>query len=86
MAAYFRRHPAAAANAADVDAFLEEHGGTSKRAKRASYRESVLLEHARHARKGSAYILSVPRQVREVMVRRAQILRGDWATQFIQIL
>lgn len=56
-----------------------------KEQRRRSYIQSVHNEHAKHARLGSPYTISVIQQVREVFRRRVQILRGDWAAQVIQL-
>lgn len=56
-----------------------------KELKRRSYIQSVHNEHAKHARLGSPYTISVMQQVREVIRRRIQILRGDWNAQVIQL-
>ena len=48
---------------------------------RQSYIKSAHAEHAKHARLASPYTISIAAQVREVMIRRVQILRGNWAAQ-----
>ena len=44
------------------------------------YRQSAYMEHAKHTRKESPYLISVPMQVRALMLRRVQILKGDKLT------
>lgn len=57
----------------------------SKRAHRASYIQSAQAEHGKHSRRESPYVISLGAQVREVVKRRVQILKGDWAAQVIQL-
>ncbi|RXW18211.1 hypothetical protein EST38_g7644 [Candolleomyces aberdarensis] len=49
-----------------------------------SYRESAHQEKARHTRRKSAYVISIPMQVRIVMLRRIQIMRGSFLSQALQ--
>lgn len=74
-------------NVASNPASLSEVGGLDEKSKRTShYIQSARAERAKHTRPGSAYTISVPMQVRAVMLRRVQIMRGDWTAQAIQIL
>ncbi|KIY47285.1 pleiotropic drug resistance ABC transporter [Fistulina hepatica ATCC 64428] len=59
----------------DVRAHMAEAGSQGKGVN--AYRHSARIEHARHTRVTSPYLLSVPMQARAVMVRRVQILRGN---------
>ncbi|KAI5121205.1 hypothetical protein M0805_006006 [Coniferiporia weirii] len=59
---------------------------SEKEEKRKSYMQSARAEHAKHSRQASPYTISIPAQIREVVVRRVQILRGDWNAQVIQIV
>lgn len=56
-----------------------------KKDKQRSYIQSVYNERAKHTRVGSPYTISILRQIREVIVRRVQILRGDLTAQIIQL-
>ncbi|KAH8118882.1 ABC-2 type transporter-domain-containing protein [Phellopilus nigrolimitatus] len=56
---------------------------STKEEKRRSYIESAQAERARHTRAGSPFTISVAMQVQEAMVRRVQILKGDWTAQVI---
>jgi ATP-binding cassette subfamily G (WHITE) protein 2 (SNQ2) len=49
-----------------------------------AYKDNALAEHARHVRKEGPYMVSIPMQVRAVMVRRVQIMKGDFTVQGIQ--
>lgn len=57
-----------------------------KEEKRKSYIQSARAEHGKHTHLSSPYTLSMPMQVKEVIVRRVQILRGDWSTQLAFLL
>lgn len=52
-----------------------------KEEKRKSYIQSAHAEHGKHTRLASPYTISTGMQVKEVIARRVQILRGDWASQ-----
>ncbi|KAI0693726.1 pleiotropic drug resistance ABC transporter [Cytidiella melzeri] len=81
FARYFKAHVLAAENREDMQNFYDEHAAKPEKA--ASYRRSVLLEHAKHVRKGSPFIVSLPMQARALMLRRYQILKGQWQTVLI---
>ena len=51
-----------------------------------SYSQQAKAEHAKTARRGSPYIVSIPMQTRAVIVRRFQILKGSIGAQAAQIL
>lgn len=50
------------------------------------YKESAQAERAKHTRELSPYTISIPMQVRAVMKRRVQIIRGDMTAQIIQLM
>lgn len=52
---------------------------------KSAYDASATSEHAQHAPGSQSYALSIPMQVRVVMRRRWKILKGDWATQAVQV-
>ena len=81
---YYFKSDIAAENRADMDSYLDEHVG--KDHKRRSYRESVIKAHAQHTRRKSPYITSIPMQVRALMIRRAQILKGGFLAPLIQMM
>jgi hypothetical protein len=61
FAEYFRNHQLGEENREDMRNFYSEHVGKSEKV--ASYRKSVLLEHAQHVRNGSPFTVSLPMQV-----------------------
>lgn len=74
----FKRSAIYQLNKEDMDKYEAEFVGNS--ARKSSYRESAYLEHAKHTRKESAYLVSVPMQARALMRRRIQIWKGDKLT------
>jgi hypothetical protein len=72
------------ANRMDMDAYFKECVGHPERA--LAYKQSALAEHATTQRKGSPYTISIPMQARAVMLRRLQILRGNFITQLIVLM
>ncbi|KAI9428628.1 pleiotropic drug resistance ABC transporter [Lactarius indigo] len=75
---------ASVANRMDMDAYFKEFVGHPERA--LTYEQSAMAEHATTQRKESPYTISVPMQVRAVVLRRLQILRGHFATQLIILI
>jgi ATP-binding cassette subfamily G (WHITE) protein 2 (SNQ2) len=84
FAAHFQRSPFALANEDDIASYRSEFVGQPKRAH--TYIESVRAEHAEHTSKKSAYTISIPMQIRAVMIRQVQILYGNMMAQALQIL
>jgi ATP-binding cassette subfamily G (WHITE) protein 2 (SNQ2) len=68
----------------DMDAYFKECVGHPERA--LAYQQSAIAEHATTQRKGSPYTISIPMQARAVMLRRLQILRGNFTTQLIVLM
>ncbi|KZP27013.1 pleiotropic drug resistance ABC transporter [Athelia psychrophila] len=83
FARYFMQSQLAKENRADMAAYEAEFVGQSARA--LAYRASVRAEHAEHTRGTSAYTISLPMQVRAVMVRRAQVIWGNVTAQVLQL-
>ncbi|OCB87187.1 hypothetical protein A7U60_g5703 [Sanghuangporus baumii] len=54
-----------------------------KELKRKSYIESAQAERSKHMNPESPFTISIYDQIWEVMIRRAQIVRGDWQSQTI---
>jgi ATP-binding cassette subfamily G (WHITE) protein 2 (SNQ2) len=50
-----------------------------------AYRQSAVMEHADTAPKSHSYTISIPMQIRAVMVRRVQIIKGDWGTVAVNL-
>ncbi|KAI8989100.1 pleiotropic drug resistance ABC transporter [Trametes punicea] len=80
---YFRRSPIARQNEEDIAAYRAEAVGKPERV--TAYKQSAKAEYARHTRKRSPYIVSIPMQARALMRRRVQIIRGGVAVQVIQL-
>ncbi|KAI0089451.1 pleiotropic drug resistance ABC transporter [Irpex rosettiformis] len=78
FAEHFKKHPLAQQNKEDMALYHSEYVESST--KESEYRRSAMMEHAKHARKGSPYVVSLPMQARALMVRRWQILMGRWET------
>ncbi|KAF8624325.1 hypothetical protein AX17_007154 [Amanita inopinata Kibby_2008] len=81
--AYYRHSDTGKWNHDDLGAYKRDFVYHRERAE--YYKESVVAEHARHARLASPYTISIPMQVRIVMLRRVQILKGSWVAQALQI-
>ncbi|KAH7099818.1 pleiotropic drug resistance ABC transporter [Auriculariales sp. MPI-PUGE-AT-0066] len=62
-------------NRVELDEYERDHVGKTEIAQ--AYKESAHEEHAKTARNKSPYMISVPMQVRAVMKRRVQIIRGQ---------
>ena len=67
-----------------MDDYSKEFVGHPERA--LAYKQSATEEHATTQRRGSPYTISIPMQARAVMLRRLQILRGNFTTQLIVIM
>jgi len=80
----FLENDIAAINQQDMDSYRKDFVGKDDLVK--SYSQQAREEHAKTARKGSPYIVSVPMQTRAVIVRRFQILKGDITPHAAQIL
>ncbi|KAF8841352.1 pleiotropic drug resistance ABC transporter [Paxillus ammoniavirescens] len=83
MASYFKKSTLGQLNRSSLDSYLGLY--VNKPELKKAYDVSAVSEHARHAPNSHAYTLSVPMQVRAVMRRRWQILKGDWVTQVVQL-
>jgi ATP-binding cassette subfamily G (WHITE) protein 2 (SNQ2) len=79
--AYWKRSELSALNRSDMDSYKERYVGHRDRMD--AYKESAVAEHAKTARRKSAYVISLPMQVMAVMKRRVRIIRGGWGTQVI---
>ncbi|KAI9464144.1 ABC-2 type transporter-domain-containing protein [Lactarius psammicola] len=84
FASAFLASGASVANRVDMDTYYKEFVGHPERA--LAYKQSAMAEHATTQRKGSPYTISIPMQVRAVMLRRLQILRGHIATELIILI
>lgn len=84
FADYYKASSASVANQEDMESYKAEHVGNQKKAD--DYIRGVRAERANHTREESSYTISVPMQVRAVMLRRVQIILGSKAAQVTQFL
>lgn len=82
--AHYQKSDIKQQNREDMAAYREEFVGQPNRM--SAYRQSAWAEHAHHTLLTSSYTISIPMQVRAVMGRRVQILKGSLGTQVIQAL
>ncbi|KAG6860184.1 hypothetical protein C0995_014729 [Termitomyces sp. Mi166 len=75
FAEYFKKSSFGIANRNEMDDHSSQFVGKPSHA--SAYMESAQAEHAKHTRPASPYMISIPMQVRAVMLRRVQILRGS---------
>ncbi|KII83910.1 hypothetical protein PLICRDRAFT_179945 [Plicaturopsis crispa FD-325 SS-3] len=80
---YFRRHPIGQANAAEALEMIES--GKRNRNGREQYKLNAVAEKARGVPMSSAYTISIPAQIREIMRRRFLLIKND-PSQIIQIV
>lgn len=84
FAAYFRESEAAQINKEDMDSY--HHEFVEPRDRTSAFIASAKQEHATTTRKKSAYVISVPMQVRAVISRRISILKGDMGAQIVNTM
>ncbi|KAG5644207.1 hypothetical protein DXG03_008870 [Asterophora parasitica] len=75
FAEHFLRSSRGEQNRDDIQLYKQARVGVPERAN--AYKQSVRAEHARTAKKTSAYTISIPMQARAVMKRRMEILIGN---------
>jgi ATP-binding cassette subfamily G (WHITE) protein 2 (SNQ2) len=80
FAAYFRKSELGLHNSAEVEVFRAQRATDMNLAR--TYEASVRAERSTRS-KGGAYTLSIIAQVRAVMVRRVQIIKGNVAEVII---
>ncbi|GAC74993.1 pleiotropic drug resistance proteins [Moesziomyces antarcticus T-34] len=83
MARYWQNSPQGKKNHEEVEAYLKELRESVDDEAIKHYKQVAREEKAKHSRKGSAYIISLPMQIRLAIKRRAQIIWGDLATQLV---
>lgn len=81
---YYRKSGAWKINKEDMKGYLIEFVRNPQRA--LAYRGSVRADHATTARKRSAYVISIPMQMKAVVLRRLQVLKGNVAAQIVTIV
>ncbi|TDL16644.1 hypothetical protein BD410DRAFT_795131 [Rickenella mellea] len=83
MAAYFTSSHVGVQNRQDIDLYKAENVGNDDKVQ--AYKISARQERARHTNKASPYTISLFMQARAVILRRVQIIRGDWSAQAMQL-
>lgn len=83
MAAVFLASPLGQANRDSIEHYRSHNVGKPERID--AYRQSAIMEHADTAPKAHSYTISIPMQVRAVMMRRVQIIKGDWGTVVVNL-
>ncbi|KAG5650930.1 hypothetical protein H0H81_010505 [Sphagnurus paluster] len=75
FAEYFKKSSLGATNREDIQLYKNQFVGKAENA--SAYIASAQAEHAKHVREASPYLISIPMQVRAVMLRRVQIIKGN---------
>ncbi|KAJ7113209.1 ABC-2 type transporter-domain-containing protein [Mycena epipterygia] len=84
LAERFLASPLMSNNLEDINAYKDECvPGLKDRV--TLYKRSAQAEHAKHARRSSPYMTSIPMQARAVMLRRVQIILGSKLSTLIMI-
>lgn len=83
MAAYFKTSTYGELNRSSINSYYDLY--VNKPELKRTYDASATSERSRYALNSESYTLSIPMQIRLVMRRRWQILRGDWATLTVQL-
>ncbi|TCD65301.1 hypothetical protein EIP91_002826 [Steccherinum ochraceum] len=83
FAQHFQKSYLAELNQQDMRVYQSESVGNSNM--KAEYRMSAHQVHASHTSHESPFITSIPMQVRALMTRRVQILKGGYVAQVIQL-
>ncbi|KZT66729.1 hypothetical protein DAEQUDRAFT_714433 [Daedalea quercina L-15889] len=82
FATYFKNSETGRLNREDMQRYRDELSGMKD--KKQMYRLSYFAERAKTMHSKSPYIISIPMQIRALMLRRWQIIQGSVATQAIQ--
>ncbi|PWN42438.1 putative SNQ2-ABC transporter [Ceraceosorus guamensis] len=83
LAAAWRNSEAGKQNAQETAAYMKELKDNHTAEAAAHYKAVQREEKAKHTRKDSPFVMSLPQQIRAAIKRRAQILWGDLPTQLI---
>ncbi|KAH9841151.1 pleiotropic drug resistance ABC transporter [Rhodofomes roseus] len=83
FADYFKNSEISHMNRADMEQYRKLY--VAKPELRRAYLESVRSERSPHTTKDSPYMLSIPGQVRTLMIRRVQIMRGAMTALLIEL-
>ncbi|OAX36457.1 pleiotropic drug resistance ABC transporter [Rhizopogon vinicolor AM-OR11-026] len=84
MAVAFLASPLGHANRDAMENYRCHYIGNTEREN--AYKQSVVMEHAKTAPKSNSYIISIPMQIRAVMVRRMQIIQGSRTTVAVNLV
>lgn len=84
FAAYFEKSDIAALNKKHIAQFKADRVGKEDRVQ--AYKESAKAEYAKHTFKSAPRIVSLPMQTRIVMLRRLQILHGNFLATVLNLL
>ncbi|KAL6303777.1 pleiotropic drug resistance ABC transporter [Sparassis latifolia] len=84
FAAYFSQSELGQLNRADIESYCDEFVGKPQRV--SEYKASALAEHSKSLGSRSSFITSIPMQVRALVVRRTQIVKGAAGTQVIRTI
>ncbi|KAI0943006.1 hypothetical protein AcW1_002753 [Taiwanofungus camphoratus] len=79
----FKQSEFAALNRQDMEEYRAEVSGQPQRS--SIYKQSYRAEHARTTPPSSPFIISIPMQVRALMLRRVQVIQGALAAQAISL-
>ncbi|KAG2073835.1 hypothetical protein BDR04DRAFT_1093970 [Suillus decipiens] len=83
MAAAFLASSLGQANRDSIENYRLHNVGKPERVD--AYMQSVVMEHAATAPKSNSYTISIPMQMRAVMVRRLHIIKGSWSTVAVNL-
>ena len=83
FADYFLRSEIANWNREDMEFYRVNYVG--KEGRLSQYRQSYISDHASWTDSKSPFIISIPMQIKALMLRRLQILKGDYVVQIIQV-
>ena len=83
FADYFLRSEIATWNREDMEFYRVNYVGKEDRL--SQYRQSYVSDHASWTDSKSPFLISIPMQIKALMLRRLQILKGDYVVQIIQV-
>ena len=83
FADYFLRSEIATWNREDMEFYRVNYVGKEDRL--SQYRQSYVSDHASWTDSKSTFLISIPMQIKALMLRRLQILKGDYVVQLIQV-
>ncbi|KAF8905939.1 pleiotropic drug resistance ABC transporter [Gymnopilus junonius] len=81
---YYRKSDICRMNREDIAAYKRDF--VEQRERSEAFKAGAKAEHARHTRRKSPYTISIPMQVRIVMIRRVQIMKGNLTSQSLTLI